>query len=172
MSALAIWYSGRLAFRQRTVEKRERIETYVQLVSVAAQEGTLAAHWLEVLRFKTLPERDGSGSFLSLREDLESISVNDIPDHRLIRILRDAAWACDKLHRHYDLFLGTDDVPGLDDRMEASAAADLLNRCLDDAIALRDECFSLPESILRTARRWTRRQWRNLRLRTSHPGAR
>lgn len=166
MSALAIWYSGRLAFRQKTVEKREKIETYVQLVSVAAEEGTLAAHWLEVLRHKNLPERDGSGSFLSLRKDLESISVNDLPDHRLIRILRDAAWACDKLHRHYDLFLGSSDIPDLGDRIEASDAADLLNRCLDDAIALRDEFFSLPESILRIARRWAGRHWRKLKQRT------
>lgn len=172
MSALAIWYSGRLAFRQRSVDKREKIETYVQLVAVAAQEGALAVHWLEALRYKSLPQRDGSGSFLSLKEDLESISVNDIPDHRLIRILRDAAWACDKLHRHYDVFLGGSEVPGLGNRIEASDAADLLIRCHDDAIALRDEFFSLPESVLRIARRWIRRHWQRFKRRSSHSASR
>ncbi|HEL5052584.1 TPA: hypothetical protein UOA92_000340 [Stenotrophomonas maltophilia] len=172
LSGLAILYSGRLASRQRVMDKREKLETYVQLLAVAAEEAALAVHWLEALRHKTLSERDGSGSFQDLRDDLQSIEVNDIPDHRLIRILRDAAWACDKLHHHYDVFLGTREIPQLGDRIEASNAADLLENCFEDAAALRDQFFSLPESIWRTVRRWTRQRSHKFKLRDRHPNPR
>jgi len=163
LSALAIWYSGRLAYRQKQIDKREKIDTYVQLIGIATSEAALANHWIEALRHKTQPARDGAGNFGDLKADIQAISVNDLPDHRLIRVLRDAAWACEKLHSHYEVYLGAPGMPDPGDRNEVSNALDLLERCHDDAVSLREEYLTIPESAWRRCSGAARRQWHRLK---------
>ncbi len=102
MSALAIWYSGSLAFNQTRRAKREKIDTYVAILQEADDAAQLAIgvlshaaedEYLAVCKFM---------DFAGLERSFRDISFHDVPDYRLVYIIREAADCCEALRKRYD----------------------------------------------------------------------
>lgn len=147
LSGLAILYSGRLAANQARTAKRERVDTYIQIVTIAMQE---AQHAEELLTdaLKSGSAINGSPyGFLELKKDLESAPFHEVPDHRLVRILRDAAEACKDLHENCDKLLNSSIAISAINLVEVQYAEELLYECHKQSIEIMVELHSIPGRI-------------------------
>ncbi|WP_414553411.1 hypothetical protein [Stenotrophomonas forensis] len=152
MSALAIWYSGRLAFNQARSTKRDRVQTYVRMIALASQEAQLALRFVQSAFKSRIPISGDAYGFAQLRDNLVSISFHDVPDPRLVSIIRDAGAACRRLDMHCDMLLNSDEPVDYLNFLEVEDAARVLMQCFMDAADITIEL--LP---------WHRRALRNLR---------
>ncbi len=132
LSALAIWYSGRLAFGQARAAKRERVDTYIQMLAISQTAAWGARRFIG--EGKTFPVGGDIFGFAKLQKDFEAISFHDVPHHKLVPILRDAAEACRMLDQNCDQLLNTAKVPNVLNASAIAEAADVLEQCYTEAI--------------------------------------
>jgi len=102
MSALAIWYSGRLAFKQSRSSKRERIETYIELLAVACRASDIAVRITEEVVRSGGHLAGGRQDFAKLGASFHAIAFHEVPDYRLVANLRNASRMCEMLDEIYD----------------------------------------------------------------------
>jgi hypothetical protein len=102
MSALAIWYSGNLAFSQTRRAKREKIDTYVAVLMEADDAAQYALSIMEYAAEEEIVTISSSMDFEGLERSFRAISFHDTPDYRLVSIIRDAANCCAELRKRYD----------------------------------------------------------------------
>nr|WP_312250410.1 hypothetical protein [Stenotrophomonas geniculata] len=158
LSALAIWYSGRLAFNQKLLEKREKVETYVSILVEADFAAEMA---IDTLSFAEIEEVSFVGptlDFEGLQRSFQEISFHDVPDRRLVGIIRSAADCCRLLKLHHDDKMQGTPPADASDLIEATRAANRLSKCRSDAESIRDELLSFSLRIgARVRRSFSRR---------------
>ncbi|WP_146257201.1 hypothetical protein [Stenotrophomonas maltophilia] len=150
MSALAIWYSGRLAFNQARSAKRDRVQTYVRMIALASQESQLAMRFVRGGFERKNPIGGDTYGFAQLRDNLESISFHDVPDPRLVSIIRDAGAACHKLDKHCDMLLNTGEPVDFVNLIEVEDAASVLMQCFMEAADISIELLPYHRRAFRT----------------------
>lgn len=147
LSALAIWYSGRLAYNQRLLEKREKVETYVSILVEADVAAQMAVDNLSFAEFEEVYIVGSSLDFGGLQKSFQDISFHDVPDRRLVGIIRSAADCCRLLKLHHDDKMGGTPPADVSDWGEAVGASKRLRHCRIEAEDIRDELLSLSLKI-------------------------
>ncbi|HFT6991667.1 hypothetical protein [Stenotrophomonas maltophilia] len=102
LSGLAILYSGRLAYGQSRSAKREKIDTYVALLYEADEAAECAVEVLRDAANESVEVVAPPMDFAGLERSFREVPFNEVPDHRLVRVLRSAAFSCFQLSLRYD----------------------------------------------------------------------
>jgi hypothetical protein len=147
LSGLAIWYSGRLAFRQARAAKIDRVDTYVEMLHVACRNAAVAVEVAKDLaRHNTSIQGKGQG-FATLSASLLAVPFHEVPDHRLVAIIHGSARACDDLARTFDLRMEGALPFGLPETISIEAANRILNEYRIEAEAISNELMSIAEKL-------------------------
>lgn len=162
MSALAIWYSGRLAFNQARSTKREKVQTYVRMIALASQESQQAMNFVRGGFQRTNPIGGDAYGFAQLRDNLESISFHDVPDPRLVSIIRDAAAACHKLDTHCDMILNTGEPVEFLNMIEVEDGASTLLQCFMEAADISIELLPWHRRAITNVQDYVIEKWSSL----------
>lgn len=162
MSALAIWYSGRLAFNQARSTKREKVQTYVRMIALASQESQHAMNFVRGGFERKNPIGGEIYGFAQLRDNLDSISFHDVPDPRLVSIIRDAAAACHKLDTNCDMILNTGEPVEFLSMVEVEDGASTLLQCFMEAADISMELLPLHRRVLNKVQDFVIGKWRSL----------
>lgn len=149
LSALAIWYSGRLAFNQANAAKREKVNTYASIMASALDDGKAA---VQLSRMALIHRERVSASafgFSGMKHRLDEIPFHDVPDHRLIELIRNASMACEMLHEHFDSRLSSLLTAQEADVVAIEEAASTLAMCVIDAEGISDELMPFRQRLFR-----------------------
>ncbi len=145
LSAVAIIYSGRLAFNQVRGAKREKIDTYLAIFHSASEDARAALRKARAAAKQSDYLRAEPFGFAAFKERLDAIPFHDVPDHRLIELIRNASEAVHMLDRNFDQRI--DSILEMDgktlDRVEEAAST--LIMCFMDARTISYELGPLVE---------------------------
>ncbi|WP_140393496.1 hypothetical protein [Xanthomonas retroflexus] len=148
LSGLAILYSGRLAYQQSRSAKREKIDTYVALLYEADEAAECAVEILRDAASEGVEVVAPPMDFAGLEQSFRDVPFNEVPDHRLVRILRSAAFSCFQLTLRYDKIVdGTTRVRIFHLELAETEAGNIRSLRLE-AEAISNSYMSLPERAL------------------------
>lgn len=143
LSVLAIWYSGRFALHQARSARLAKLDTYLAILGLAADEAASAVRHIDHLKpgYRiAVSSLDGDkGIFAKIATDLEAVSFHDLPHHRLVRIVKDAVVACRTLSLNYEKYFETGEEVTEYSKEQIRESSEALGFIYEDAQALRSK---------------------------------
>ena len=169
LSGLAILYSGRLATNQSRRNKRDRVDTCVEILNIACQGSNGACAIAEAVVKLQGGVVSGSQAFAQTAESMRAIPFHEFPDYRLVAIIRLAAIHCDVLDRHFDSPVRNRVVMTHTDLAYILFSDKELNRLRAEAEQISNELMSVTDHFRVTA--WKARTYLSSKVKLQHSNA-